>query len=330
MQIIEYNEIYLEDVKDLLVELEEYILTIDKDNLDQLHPEYRDKMAILDLEEVNENEGKCYLSLENNNVVGLIMGYVRTYDEYDYLDYKCPRSGEISELIVSKNVRSKGVGQKLMQKMETYLKSIGCEYIFIDVFAYNENAIKFYEKQGYHTRGLTDIKKLNDDNNFKCVIATKDLIIEKWDEEIEKHNDSDVWKEFKKESLRNINNRIVYMGILDDKIIAEATAIISENDLDMQNKDGLVGNGKVYLSAFRTNKEYQDKGYFSKLYKFMENDLKEKGYKILTLGVEPNEIRNMQIYFKWGFNEFIKTDYEYYSNEEKILVNYYKKSINKN
>lgn len=330
MQIIEYNEIYLEDVKDLLVELEEYILTIDKDNLDQLHPEYRDKMAILDLEEVNENEGKCYLALENNNVVGLIMGYVRTYDEYDYLDYKCPRSGEISELIVSKNVRSKGVGQKLMQKMETYLKSIGCEYIFIDVFAYNENAIKFYEKQGYHTRGLTDIKKLNDDNNFKCVIATKDLIIEKWDEEIEKHNDSDVWKEFKKESLRNINNRIVYMGILDDKIIAEATAIISENDLDMQNKDGLVGNGKVYLSAFRTNKEYQDKGYFSKLYKFMENDLKEKGYKILTLGVEPNEIRNMQIYFKWGFNEFIKTDYEYYSNEEKILVNYYKKSIDNN
>ena len=37
MQIIEYEEKYLEDVKDLLVELEEYILTIDEDNLDQLH-----------------------------------------------------------------------------------------------------------------------------------------------------------------------------------------------------------------------------------------------------------------------------------------------------
>lgn len=34
MQIIEYQEKYLEDVKNLLVELEEYILTIDKDNLD--------------------------------------------------------------------------------------------------------------------------------------------------------------------------------------------------------------------------------------------------------------------------------------------------------
>lgn len=330
MQIIEYQKKYLEDVKDLLVELEEYILTIDKDNLDQLHPEYRDKMAILDLKEVNNNNGKCYLAVENNKVVGLIMGYVRTYDEYDYLDYKCPRSGEVSELIVSKNARSKGIGKQLMQKIEEYLTEVGCEYIFIDVFAYNKNAIKFYEKLGFHTRGLIDVKKLNNESNYKCIIATKELLTKKWDIEIKKHDNSDVWKKFKIESLRNIDNRIVYVGILNNEIITEATAIISENDLDMQNKDGLVGNGKVYLSAFRTNKEYQNMGYFSKLYKFMENDLKEKGYKILTLGVEPNEIRNMQIYFKWGFNEFIKTDYEYYSNEEKILVNYYKKSINKN
>lgn len=43
MNIIEYSDKYLEDVKDLLIELEEYILLIDKDNLDQLHPEYREK-----------------------------------------------------------------------------------------------------------------------------------------------------------------------------------------------------------------------------------------------------------------------------------------------
>ena len=330
MQIIEYQKKYLEDVKDLLVELEEYILTIDKDNLDQLHPEYRDKMAILDLKEVNNNNGKCYLAVENNKVVGLIMGYVRTYDEYDYLDYKCPRSGEVSELIVSKNARSKGIGKQLMQKIEEYLTEVGCEYIFIDVFAYNKNAITFYEKLGFHTRGLIDVKKLNNESNYKCIIATKELLTKKWDIEIKKHDNSDVWKKFKIESLRNIDNRIVYVGILNNEIITEATAIVSENDIDMQNKDSLVGSGKVYLSAFRTNKEYQNKGYFSKLYKFMEKDLKEKGYKTLTLGVEPNEIRNMQIYFKWGFKSYIKTDYEYYPNGEKVIVNYYKKSIDKN
>ena len=55
MQVIEYEDKYLEDVKDLLVELEEYIVSIDKDHLDYVHPEYREKMAVLDLEEVNKN-----------------------------------------------------------------------------------------------------------------------------------------------------------------------------------------------------------------------------------------------------------------------------------
>ena len=81
MQIIEYNDKYLEDVKDLLTELEEYILSIDKDNLDRLHPEYHDKMAILDLEEVQNYQGKCYLAIEDDKAIGLIMGIIPEYDE---------------------------------------------------------------------------------------------------------------------------------------------------------------------------------------------------------------------------------------------------------
>ena len=160
MEIIEYDNKYLEEVKDLLVELEEYILSIDEDNLDNLHPEYREKMAVLDLEEIKNNNGKCYLAIEEEKVIGLIMGYVIIYDKYDYLDYKCPKSGEVSELIVSKRARNSGIGKSLMNKMEQYFKSINCEYIFIVVFGYNKNAIEFYKKQGYHTRMLRNIKKI--------------------------------------------------------------------------------------------------------------------------------------------------------------------------
>ncbi len=160
MKIIEYEEKYLDDVRDLLVELEEYIISIDKDNLDQLHEEYRDKMAILDLEEVNKYNGKCYLAIENDKAIGLIMGIIPLYDEYDYLDYKCPKRGEITELIVTKKIRSNGVGKALMNKMEQYFKNNGCEYIHVDVFGYNEIGISFYEKGGYHTRMLDMIKKI--------------------------------------------------------------------------------------------------------------------------------------------------------------------------
>ena len=80
MQIIEYENKYLEDVKDLLVELEKYILSIDKDNLDQLHPEYREKMAILDLEKVKNNNGKCYIAVEEGKADDYLW-FVRDFND---------------------------------------------------------------------------------------------------------------------------------------------------------------------------------------------------------------------------------------------------------
>jgi len=162
MQIIEYNDKYFEDATDLLVELEEYIVSIDKDNLDQVGENYRKNILSVDLEEVNNNEGICYLAIdENDKAIGLIMGIIIKYDEDDYLDYKCPKSGRITELIVTNKVRANGVGKMLIDKMEEYFKKKNCKYILIDVFGYNDNAIKFYSKKNYHTRMLDMIKKIN-------------------------------------------------------------------------------------------------------------------------------------------------------------------------
>ena len=158
--IVEYSSKYLEDVKDLLVELEEYIVSIDKDYLDHVHPEYREKMVTIDLDEVKNNNGKCYLAIENDKAIGLIMGCIFPYGEFDYLDYKCPKRGKITELIVTNKIRSKGIGQELINKIEEYFKSVECEYVIVDVFAYNDIGKNFYNKKKYHTRMETMIKKL--------------------------------------------------------------------------------------------------------------------------------------------------------------------------
>ena len=160
MKIIEYEEKYLEDVRDLLTELEEYLSSIDQDHLDQVHPEYHEKMALVDLKEVNDENGKCYLAIENNKAIGLIMGTIPEYDEYDYLDYKCPKRGRITELIVTSKVRSKGIGKALIEKMEDYFKSEGCLYTLVDIFAYNDQGMKFYFREQYHLRMVTGIKRL--------------------------------------------------------------------------------------------------------------------------------------------------------------------------
>lgn len=168
---------------------------------------------------------------------------------------------------------------------------------------------------------------------YICKIATIGEMEQNWDYLIEIHPNDNAWKVYKENSINNVKEKktIVYYGLLNGKVISEATAMLS--NLDVQNSDGLVDNNTVYLSAFRTVKKYQGKGYFSKLYKFMENDLKNRGYTRLTLGVEPDEVKNMMIYFKYGFTDYIKTAYEIEppknekSEPRKIMVNYYAKNL---
>ena len=156
MKIIEYQEKYAESVKDILVELQEYIVSIDDWHLNIMTPEYREKY----FEKTIKNCSKIYLALDNNNLIGLICGYIVRYDEDDLCDYACPKTGHIEELIVSKNTRNAGVGKQLLNKMEEYFKSVGCEYCHIDVFEPNEIGKNFYFKNNYTTRMRSLSKKL--------------------------------------------------------------------------------------------------------------------------------------------------------------------------
>lgn len=167
--------------------------------------------------------------------------------------------------------------------------------------------------------------------NFTCKIAPLSDIEKRWDTLIKNHPDNPNWSIWKNDTIINNQNnyRISYYGYLDGLIITEATAIISPLDTAISNSEKLISKDMAYLTAFRTDSKYQNKGYFSKLYKFMEEDLKNRGFTKLSLGVEPQEVKNMMIYFKYGFTNYIKTATETYPTGKTITVNYYYKEINK-
>ena len=169
--------------------------------------------------------------------------------------------------------------------------------------------------------------RLEEENMFICKIATEEEMDKKWDYEIEIANNKSNWIIWKNENLERFKNGeiIPYYGFLNGECICEATAMI--NPSIVQNSEGLVGEGIVYLSAFRTNKEYQGQGYFSKLFKFMIDDLSKRGYDKVTLGVEPEELKNKEIYNHYGFTEHIKDSIETYPDGTEIEVEYYGKSL---
>lgn len=172
--------------------------------------------------------------------------------------------------------------------------------------------------------------------NFICKVANREELLKRWDYLIEIHPGNNKWVKFKENALKHYDEKstISYLGFLNNEIICEATAYIKNSAFigDISEPSGLLSDSMAYLAAFRTNKEFEGKGYFSKLYKFVENDLKEKGYTELSLGVGPEAVRNMEIYFHLGFRNYIKTVIENelsenQSSKQEDVIIFYKKKI---
>lgn len=155
--VIEYDSKYDEQIKDLLVQLQQYIADIDKEGYNIVGDEYREKYFAKTIEDVKKCNGKILLFKENGKIVGLIVGLINN-DEAEKFDFKAPKRGRITELIVDSEYRGKQIGKQLLDAMKKYLKSIECKKILIAVFGYNESAIKFYEKNGYHIRMIDMIE----------------------------------------------------------------------------------------------------------------------------------------------------------------------------
>ena len=167
-------------------------------------------------------------------------------------------------------------------------------------------------------------------DNFICKVANRDELLRRWEYLINIHKGNNQWVKYKENALKHYDEKstISYLGFLNDEIICEATAYIKDSAFigDISEPSGLLSDKMSYLAAFRVDKEYEGKGYFSKLYKFVENDLEERGYTELSLGVDAENVRNNEIYAHLGFTEFIKSLIEYDDGKEE-RVDFYKKNL---
>ena len=112
------------------------------------------------IKELENGNGILYLAKDNQQVIGMIAGYIESKDEEDIISNRCPKRGIISDLIVSNSCRLKGVGKKLMEEIEKYFLASNCEFIAVDLFAPNKTAKTFYEKLGYSPRNIELYKRI--------------------------------------------------------------------------------------------------------------------------------------------------------------------------
>lgn len=60
-----------------------------------------------------------------------------------------PRCGEIQKLYVSEKWKRQGLGQKLLEKIETYAKGKGLERLYLETHSNLQEAVRLYERNGY-------------------------------------------------------------------------------------------------------------------------------------------------------------------------------------
>ena len=164
--------------------------------------------------------------------------------------------------------------------------------------------------------------------HYVCRIPTQAEMAVRWDRNIASaKGDKGNWIIWKEETIGQFRDGLIipYYGFLDGRAICECTAAVSP--LAVGDPEGLVDGKTVYLSAFRTDREHRGKGYFSALFRYMISDLKARGYERASLGVEPQEMINRQIYEHLGFTEHIKDSQDTYPDGTVISVQYYAKDL---
>lgn len=114
--------------------------------------------------------------------------------------------------------------------------------------------------------------------------------------------DFENFEEFKNQIIDEISN-----GIKDIYIITENEGLIGEIKVayksDIPNQT--IQNIRVYLSAFRVHKDYQNQGLGQKLLKYVILELENKGVTEFTVGVENDNKKAKHIYEKFDFTEII-------------------------
>ena len=64
-------------------------------------------------------------------------------------DFRSERQGFLCDLAVGEQYWGKGVAQALIKACEDYIKRMGHQFMMLNVSAFNDRAIEFYEKLGY-------------------------------------------------------------------------------------------------------------------------------------------------------------------------------------
>ncbi len=158
--IREYKDSDRDALVKCMVELQEYVMSVDPRMLVQCKPEFGELYTVWLLNLLKENSGIVYFAEVNGKIIGCAAGIMPAHEPQETAGGGPIKYGRVQEMYVDANYRGAGVGKVLMEKTEEYFRKSGCDTVYVEVFAPNKSAHEFYKICGYADRDINLMKKL--------------------------------------------------------------------------------------------------------------------------------------------------------------------------
>lgn len=116
-------------------------------------------------------------------------------------------------------------------------------------------------------------------------------------------DNEEMWNKYRNKMLEQLKKQEIDVFVIEDneKFIGEITVNYKSHELEAE----AIPNKRVYLEAFRIDKQCQGQGLGQRLINYCIDYLIKIGYTEFTIGVEDDNEVAKHIYFKLGFTEAI-------------------------
>jgi len=140
----------VDDAEGILALLEQ-VEAIHQKGRPDLFREHGTKYTITELFEIMADaERPIFVAVEGCKVVGYIFGIItETKDSTMLVDMK---TIHLDDVCIDEKCRGMGIGGQLMEYVTAWAKSVGCNRMDLDVWEFNSDARRFYEKYGFVTQ----------------------------------------------------------------------------------------------------------------------------------------------------------------------------------
>ena len=107
-----------------------------------------------------DENSPIFVMVEKETVLGYCFCQIREYRGSTVLTDR--KEIYIDDLCVDETVRGRHVGKQLYEHTCAWAKSIGCNFVTLNVWCGNDSAMAFYEKRGLTPRSITMEVSLED------------------------------------------------------------------------------------------------------------------------------------------------------------------------